>query len=55
MTLKRKFSRSTLQGFQTLGGLTKIARDKDLILVYGAKDKEHNQAVVLKEYLEKNI
>ncbi len=24
-------------------------------LLYGAKDKEHNQAVVLKEFLEKNF
>lgn len=27
----------------------------DVILLYGAKDETHNQAVVLKEYLEKNL
>lgn len=27
----------------------------DIILVYSAKDKEHNQAIVLKEYLEEII
>ncbi|MTV83073.1 DUF488 domain-containing protein [Secundilactobacillus folii] len=27
----------------------------NVILLYGAKDEEHNQAVVLKEYLEKNV
>lgn len=26
---------------------------KNLVLLYGAKDKEHNQALVLKEYLNK--
>lgn len=28
---------------------------KSIILLYGAKDEEHNQAVVLKEYLEEGI
>ncbi len=28
---------------------------KSIVLLYGAKDEEHNQAVVLKEYLEKNF
>jgi len=32
--------------------LAEIARNQDLTLVYGAKDREHNHAVVLKEYLE---
>ena len=26
--------------------------DKDIILLYGAKDEEHNQAIILKELLE---
>ena len=33
--------------------LAEMAREQNLTLVYGAKDTEHNQAVVLKEYLEK--
>jgi len=28
---------------------------KTIILLYGTKDEEHNQAVVLKEYLEEEI
>lgn len=28
---------------------------ESIVLLYGAKDEEHNQAVVLKEYLEKNF
>lgn len=29
--------------------------DKNIILLYGAKDEEHNQAVILKEQLEKKL
>lgn len=36
-----------------LAELKKIARSGTLTLVYSAKDQEHNQAVVLKELLEK--
>lgn len=32
--------------------LLELARQQDLTLVYGAKDRQHNQALVLKEYLE---
>ena len=35
--------------------LVEMAGDQDLTLIYGAKDREHNQAVVLKNYLEKNM
>ncbi len=33
--------------------LLSLARKGRLTLVYGAKDEEHNQAVALREYLEK--
>lgn len=36
-----------------LAELRKIASSGTLTLVYGAKDQEHNQAVVLKELLDK--
>lgn len=36
-----------------LDSLIKIASEKKLTLLYGAKDEEHNQAIVLKEVLEK--
>lgn len=32
--------------------LSRIARDGVLTLVYGARDREHNQAVILKDVLE---
>ena len=32
--------------------LLKKAKDKRLTLLYGAKDEKHNQAIVLKNYLE---
>ncbi|HEX4645921.1 MAG TPA: DUF488 family protein [Verrucomicrobiae bacterium] len=31
------------------------ARDSDITLVFSARDTEHNNAVVLKEYLEKKL
>lgn len=38
---------------EELRELAKLAKHKRVTLVYGAKDPEHNQAVVLKELLEK--
>ena len=35
--------------------LIEAARDGDITLVYGAHDQEHNNAVALKEYLEKHL
>ena len=32
--------------------IKEMAKDKRVSLLYGAKDEEHNQAVVLKEVLE---
>lgn len=38
-----------------LAFLTIASQTQDLILIYGAKNQEHNQAVVLKEWLEKSL
>lgn len=38
-----------------LAELEKLARNGTLTLVYSARDEEHNQAVVLKELLEKHL
>jgi uncharacterized protein YeaO (DUF488 family) len=38
-----------------LAELLRIARSGSLTLVYSAKDQEHNQAVVLKELLDKKL
>lgn len=35
--------------------LLDMARKGDLVLLYGAKDEEHNNAVALREYLEKKV
>jgi uncharacterized protein YeaO (DUF488 family) len=35
--------------------LTQVKKYKNVTLVYSAKDEQHNQAVVLKDFLEKNI
>jgi uncharacterized protein YeaO (DUF488 family) len=37
----------------TLARLRAIARKQRLVLLYGAKDEEHNQAVVLRDVLQK--
>jgi uncharacterized protein YeaO (DUF488 family) len=38
-----------------LAELTDLAREGTLTLVYGAKDEQHNQAVVLKELLDRKL
>lgn len=35
--------------------LAELARERPLVLLYGARDTEHNQAVVLKDVLEEGI
>jgi uncharacterized protein YeaO (DUF488 family) len=35
--------------------LVELARDGPLTLIYSAKDTEHNQAVVLKEFLNSKV
>ena len=35
--------------------LAEMARDRPVVLLYGARDDEHNQAVVIKEVLEEGI
>ncbi|MEN6622531.1 MAG: DUF488 domain-containing protein [Smithella sp.] len=39
---------------EAVATLLKHARQGTVTLVYGAKDKEHNNAVVIKEYLKSN-
>jgi uncharacterized protein YeaO (DUF488 family) len=40
---------------ESLDGLCKLASNKTVTLVFGAKDTEHNQAVALKEYLQPRV
>lgn len=43
------------QAASLLAELLEIARSGTLTLVYSAKDREHNQAIVLKELLDRKI
>ena len=38
-----------------LKGLAELSREGSLVLLYGARDEKHNQAVVLKDVLEEGI
>lgn len=43
-----------LQGSADLDRLRKLCLDGNVTLVFGAKDREHNQAVVLKKLVERD-
>lgn len=50
---KRRFSRELDDNKEVVAGLRKQLQSGHATLVYGAKDEQHNNAVVIKEYLEK--
>ena len=50
---KRRYFKELDAQSEPLAELRKLARRKTVTLVFGAKDTEHNQAVALKEYLER--
>ena len=45
--------RAELKGSEALAELRKLARERHVTLVYGAKDEEHNDAVVLAKLLRR--
>jgi len=51
----RRRYRRELKGNQAVQSLLEAARRGDITLVYSARDEEHNQAVVLKEWLEESM
>ncbi len=51
---RRRYRRELAENVAA-GGLLEAARRGDITLVYSAKDEEHNQAVVLKEWLEESL
>ncbi len=51
----RRRYRRELKGNQAVQSLLEAARRGDITLVYSARDEEHNQAVVLKEWLEESL
>ncbi|MCO6495744.1 MAG: DUF488 domain-containing protein [Bacteroidetes bacterium] len=50
---KKKYIEELQSQSSELKRIAKIAEREQVCLVYGAKDQEHNQAVVLKEVIEK--
>ena len=49
----KKYSKELKQHPDLIAELKKKGKEKRLTLLYGAKDEKHNQAVVLKTFLEK--
>lgn len=50
----KKRYRAELKGKPALSELQALSRQKDITLVYAAKDQSHNEAVVLKQILERD-
>jgi uncharacterized protein YeaO (DUF488 family) len=50
---KDKYKQQLEDKKELINKLKQISKDETLTLVYSAKDEEHNNAVVLKEVLEK--
>lgn len=50
---KRRYQGELEKNMTIVFQLVELLKKGNVTLVYGAKDKEHNDAVVLKEYLEK--
>ncbi len=49
---KKKYKKELEKQEKELKRIKKIAQQKQICLLYGAKDEKHNQAIVLKEILE---
>lgn len=47
--------RAELKGNPALAQIRALAHEGDITLIYGAKDEEHNQAVVLKKVLTRDV
>ena len=50
---KRRYSAELERNRDQLSLLKRVVSEGNVALVYGAKDQEHNGAVVLKEFLER--
>ncbi|MDE2401896.1 MAG: DUF488 domain-containing protein [Burkholderiales bacterium] len=53
LEFKKKY-RAELKGNPALSELQAISRQKDITLVYAARDQLHNEAVVLKQILDRS-
>jgi len=52
---KNKYKKELSKHTNDLKEIASIAKEKQVTLLFGAKDEKHNQAVILKEYLESNF
>jgi uncharacterized protein YeaO (DUF488 family) len=50
---KRRYFRELAREEETIDRLIALAGERTVVLLYGARDTEHNQAIALKEYMEK--
>lgn len=50
---KKRYHQELKENNEVVTKLVDLYKNGKITLVYGAKDEEHNDAVVLKEYLEK--
>lgn len=50
---KTRYFRELDENNEAWKPLLKKAKDGELVLIFGAKDREHNNAVALREFLEK--
>ncbi|MBZ4413115.1 DUF488 family protein [Myxococcus sp. XM-1-1-1] len=50
---QRRYARELSSHDEALAPLLEAARQGDVTLLYSARDEDHNSAVVLKDYLEK--
>lgn len=51
---KKRYHAELKENSEAVSKMMDTLKNGKVTLVYGAKDEEHNDAVVLKEYLEKN-
>ncbi|MEA3366312.1 MAG: DUF488 family protein [Candidatus Hydrogenedentes bacterium] len=52
---KKQYKNELSANWEAVAPLLEKAREKRVTLVFGAKDKEHNNAVVLREFLEEQL
>jgi uncharacterized protein YeaO (DUF488 family) len=52
MEFKKKYKTELKANKMAVEELRKIIKKKNVTLLYGAKDEEHNEAVIIKDYLE---
>ncbi len=50
---KKRYYAELQKNSEVVSKLVELLKNGKVTIVYGAKDEEHNDAVVLKEYLEK--